>query len=48
MGLGALALGGLVSAVSGNSAPRQIGARVSRDILSKKVPFGSVEIAIGE
>ncbi|NQT47985.1 MAG: hypothetical protein HQ578_03315 [Chloroflexi bacterium] len=48
VGLGSLAIGGLVSAVSGNSAPKRIGAQVSRDILSKKVPFGSVEIAIGK
>ncbi len=37
-----------MGAVSGNSAPRQIGARVSRDILSKKAPPGNVEVAIGK
>ena len=48
VGLGSLALGGLVSAASGHSGPKRIGARVSRDILSKKVPFGSVEVTIGK
>ena len=48
VGLGSLAIGGLVSAASGHSAPKRIGAQVSRDIMSKKVPFGSVEIAIGK
>jgi hypothetical protein len=47
-GLGALAIGGAVSAVDGRRGPKQIGARVASQMLSRKVPFGNVMALVGE
>jgi hypothetical protein len=46
-GLGALAIGGAVSAASGRGRPKKIGARVASQMLSRKVPFGNVMVVVG-